>query len=138
MPAGVATALAPPAVVTLVARMACVLGVEMTLPFKVQYAACDAAAVWMELPLVDQLSVVSCICRFVSTRACDADSRIPVLSSAAWVCLQLRGGVLAVHMVDSIGSGSVSVRMVGVGSFFAGSHLSFADGLDPQEKAASE
>ena len=128
--AGVATVLASPAFINRIFRMACVLGVDMTLPFRIQYST--DAIVWMDLPFVDQLSVVSCICRYASTRAEDASDQISVMSSTANMCLQLVECVLGAH-VDFVGVHPPStgrVRMMGIDSFFTSSHILFASGLD--------
>ena len=128
---GVDTALASPAFINLIYRTACVVGMDMTLPFKVRYST-DAVN-WMELPFVDQLSVVSCICSYASNRTSDACDQISVMSSTAIICLRLVECELCVSMgcVGAHSSNTCSVRMVGVGSFFHSSHISFVGGLDP-------
>jgi hypothetical protein len=129
--AGTVTTLTSPGFICLIFRMACVLGVDMTLPFKVQYST--DSVVWMDLPFVDQLSVVSRICHYASTRTDNASDRISVLSSMAYLCLQLVDCELAA-CVECVGTGPVSrgsVRMTGVGSFFSASHILFASGIDP-------
>ena len=125
------TSLATPAVIGLVGRIACVMGVNMALPFKVQYAGGDSGNVTMELPFTDQLAVVSHICRYSAFKIEQSMDRVSVLSGGMCFILQLVDHVVDAWVETSDGTGRRGVWMHGVGHFFRASHISFSAQIDP-------
>jgi hypothetical protein len=128
--AGRDTCLATPAVISMVGRVACVAGVSMTLPFKVQYAG-DAVDGWMDFPLVDQLLIVAQLCRYCAFKMEQSVDRFSVFSGGALFILQLTEHEVSAWIESLEGVRHRAVRMSGVGEFFKASHLSFSVDIDP-------
>jgi hypothetical protein len=116
--------------ISMVGRVACVAGVSMTLPFKVQFAG-DAVDGWKEFALIDQLQIVAQLCRYSAFKIEHSKDRILVFSSRQQFILQLTNNQVSAWLETLEGVHHRTVRMSGVRDFFKASHLSFSAEIDP-------
>jgi hypothetical protein len=122
------TSLAPFGVINLVRWIACVLGVNCSLPFKSQFLSVVGA--WVDFPLIDQLDIVSRICSF--SRSSGEAVEFPVLMADALFKIHSNDGKIEMRMDAVCAMGGTTginmpIKLIGVGSFFDGVGLKFAD-----------
>ena len=143
---GIRNSLAPVGVVNLVYQAACISGLEMLPPFRVQYL--DAFSIqWTDFPFTDQLEIGSRLCALVAFSKTFDTQEFPVLGSDAMFEIHSESSVVTIRAFDVVGRsvrtgiswetdtrmGGVGrmggVRMVDVGDFFLGTHVKFAEGV---------
>ena len=110
---GTATSLASPNEINRICKIACLVDINPTPPFKVQFQ--EPSAVWLDFCFIDQLEIVSRLCGFIAASdelvssstvvwredGCPGESnpiRIPSRRAAGWlgwtcptVCIRRRG-----------------------------------------------
>ena len=124
------TSLAPIGLIHTVHRAISIVGVPFDLPFKFQFFSSQ----WVDFPFADQLEIASRVCSLVALRRMDDEIDFSVLGADMIFEILLSGGVVTslkivrVRVSDEA-EHRLDVRVVGVGDFFHGRHISFADGL---------
>ena len=117
--------LAPPKLVELVFRVACMVDVNVSLPFRVQFFDGQSSH-WLDFSFIDQLEIVSrMFCRVSIT-----DTRF-ILFGIKGLNFKIQAtdeGKLRLSVINDDGDRH-SVRIVGSGDFFHACRLSFADGV---------
>lgn len=107
-------------------------GVSVKLPFRFQFFSSH----WIDFPFVDQLEISARVCSLVALSKTEDDLQFSVLGADAVCEIILNGGTITsikLIRVQPLGVAAhfVDVRVVEVGDFFVGMHISFAETLLP-------